>query len=237
MPCRCVWERDVLRNVERGWRGLSRAEPIPESPLTPHVTKDLWVTATRHHFKEHLRHVAIRQGPTWGFVVVSDADLMDAWLARVEDEEVIDGDVELRRRQPITSRYGALVDMVEPPEPLIIIVGVKAARNSAMPEVLLEALHHRTHIGKSTWIVDQPDYRLARGHIAHNEHVEAWLGSWPHLDLSEKKTVDTTPHLGIQVATMEDFDAGPRPRKAPDWVQREEEKLGNGDKRKKRFNR
>ena len=183
MPCVCVMQRDILANVERGWRGLSKADKVPISPLLEREGKSLWITSSNRLFKAHLRHVAVRNGPKWGFVVVSDADLMDAWLSRVDDRDIYDGDIEQMRRQPVTSRYGALVDMVEPPELLVIVTGVKAARNSAMHEVLLEALRHREHINKPTWVVDQPDSPLKSGHISYSPQVGEFLSYLLHVKL------------------------------------------------------
>jgi hypothetical protein len=202
---------------------------------------NLWVTATHKAFREHLRHVAIRQGPKWSFCVVSDADLMDAWLARVDDNDIYDGDVEQMRRQPVTSKYGALVDLVEPPGLLIIMCGVKAARNSAMPEVVLEALQHRAHLDKKTWIADQPDYRLVSGHISFSGAVGSFIETWKHLDLGAKTKPMTPsqkakPLPPVQVTDMGSFEM-PAPQPAeekPAWQQEEEDKLAKGKKRGRR---
>lgn len=208
-PCQCVRHRDILANVERGWRGLTQAAKIPESLLFGRGVQSLWITATVRTFKAHLRHVAIRSGTDWRFVVVSDADLMDAWLSRIDDRDIYDGDVEVLRKQPVTSKYGALVDMVEPPQLLIIVAGVKAARNSAMHEVVMEALRHREHINKPTWVVDQPDYPLANGHISYSPQVGEFLRYLPHLKLkklSSDKTTDPAvppvPTLGVRMMSF-----------------------------------
>lgn len=259
VPCGCILERDILVNVERGWRGLTQALPILASPLKGHEDKNLRITAGHKTIREHLRHVAVRQGPKWSFNVVSDADLMDSWLARIDDGDIIDGDVEQLRRQPVTSKYGALVDMVEPPDLLIMIMGVKAARNSAMPEVVLEALQHRAHKSKPTWIVDQPEYRLVGGHISHSGHIVALIDKWPYIDLDAKpRGVPTTmeplqrrvPRQGPQIADMGSFEVEPprrRPTPAPvqepsepigsddddpDWMKDAVDKLDNGGKKK-----
>jgi len=249
-PCGCILERDILRNVERGWRGLTQAVPIPSSPLNGMDGRNLRITSGHKAIREHLRHIAIRQGPNWAFNVVSDADLMDAWLARVDDDDIHDGDVELRRRQPVTSKYGALVDLVEPPDLLIMVMGVKAARNSAMPEVVLEALQHRVHKDKVTWIVDQPEYRLTSGHISYSEHVGSLIGNWPHVDLSAKPNVPQRKPVRPrhQIADINTFevDAGPDSHhrsKAqrvgedsdPEWVKDAVDKLNNGKKKFRGF--
>lgn len=185
-PCTCTLVRYTLKNIERGWKGLSQAEPLPEaSPLRGEEAHNLFVTAPVVRFKEHLKHVAARMGPNWNFKVVSDAELMDAWLSP-DMPDIKDMDVDQMRRTKVSGQYAMLVDLVEPPELLIIMLGVKAARNSAMPEVMLEALNQRIHTDKPTWVVDQPSYRLNRDHISYSEHVAGVLTGWTHIRIAEE---------------------------------------------------
>lgn len=186
-PCLCVEARDIKANVERGWRGLLKAPRIESSPLMEQHLKDLWITCQTSSFRSHLRHIALRMGSKWHFQVVSDADLMDSWLARIDDDEVYDADVGVLRRSPVTSKYGSLVDLIEPPSLLILVLGVKAARNSAMPEVLLEVLRHRAHVDKPTWVVDEPEYPLASGHISYDSRVGQYLSTWHHIRFKKDK--------------------------------------------------
>lgn len=230
IPCPCVTVRDVIRNVERGWKGLSTASPIPSSPLAGKENQCLRITGTQKSIREHIRHVAIRQGTKWHFSVVSDADMMDSWLSRIDDASIIDADVEQMRRQPVTSKYGALVDLVEPPELLIVIAGVKAARNSAMPEVMLEALQHRSYLCKNTWIVDQPEYRMASGHISYSEMIGTHINKWPHIDLESKRETlvqirKKAPPVNVQVFVDPHADRD-------EWLEAESEKLDNAGKKK-----
>lgn len=183
-PCACVFVRDVARNVERGWRGLLAAPPIAKSVLMDKVTKKLHVTAPSKVFRSHMKHIASRMPPAWGFLVISDADLMDAWLSRKLD--VFDADVVQKRQQADVRKYEALVDLVEPPELLVIICGVKTARNEAMPEVLLEAIRHRELRGQITWVVDQPGYPLIDGHISYSHALADVMGEWENIKLTKQ---------------------------------------------------
>jgi hypothetical protein len=136
-------------------------------------------------------------GPSWYFRVLSDADLMSAWLSRdIPDDEIYDTDVAESRQGGRTSKYNSLEDIIDPPKLLIVRLGVKSARNSAMPEVLLETLMHRQHVDKPLWIVDMPGYLLKSGHIAWDMDVEASMLGWPRVVLS-KLTEDkgTLPSL------------------------------------------
>jgi hypothetical protein len=180
-------KRDILVNVERGWAGLSKAKPIEKSPLIGYQEKNLWVTASLKQLREHLRHVAVRMGPTWFFRVVTDVDLMNAWLSKGLD--VRDPDVdEARHEYTVSNNANNVVELVEPAKLLIIRLGVKAARNAATPEVLLEALQHRAHLDKPTWIIDQNIYLFQQGHIAFSGQIEGFIVDWEHITLDRTVT-------------------------------------------------
>ena len=180
--CTCILARDVLANVERGWPGLTKAAKVPVSPLRGKEGKSLWVTAEVPIFKAHLRHAALRMGPNWDFLVTSDADLMKAWLATAVAQavEIFDADV----ASTPTYEFVSLDDLVVPPSLLVIILGVKAAKNKAMSEVLVETLRLRVYRNQPTWIVDQPSKPLQHGHIAYSEMVVAEMDGWPQISLA-----------------------------------------------------
>ena len=221
--CKCVWKTDMNRNLERGWVGLSKAPPIPKSPLLGYEAKNLWVTANGDAFRDHLRHVAIRQGFNWMFKVVTDVDMMDAWLSKNVDK-VHDPDISIKRKQKHGADmevYISLTELVEPPELLILRLGVKVTRNSATPEALLETLQHREHLGKMTWIVDQPIYRLQEGHIAYDDRLGEYLTDWKHITLEDKgatgtKTVKTTAPLSSGMPSLSELHAKAQKRKGDD---------------------
>lgn len=166
--CECAMLVHIASNVNRGWKGLFNASKVPDSPLKACTKQSAWITAEREVFRAHLRHVAVRQGPNWMFRVVSDADLMTAWLGStvVKRAEIYDPDVSSSK---ISGRYHDLVDLVIPHELLVIYLGVKTARNAAMPEVLVEALLQREYEGKPTWVCDQPSHPFDPSHLCYSE--------------------------------------------------------------------
>ena len=194
MVCKCRVVRDIRINLERGWKGLTKAKPIP-SPLLEKTKQNLWITCSSSSLRGYLQYVASRMGTNWNFLVKSDADLMDAWLS--PGIEVYDADVDQMRHVEV-SKYVMLVDLIEPPELLILHLGVKAARNKAMPEVLLETIKHRAHIDKVTWIADQPHWRLGDSHLSYNAQVGDFLSDWEHLELEGEEEAKglTTFDLG-----------------------------------------
>jgi len=120
-------------------------------------------------------------GPDWGFKVVTDSDLMVAWLANasMKGERIFDPEAQA----PVSQEVMTLVDLMDPPELLIIRLGVKSARNAAMNEVFLEALTHRAHAGKPTWIVDSPQQPLGEGHLCWSYAVSEFLVNWTRVNL------------------------------------------------------
>jgi len=183
--CKCVWKTEMDRNLERGWVGLSKAKRIKKSPLKGQEGKNLWVTATAERFRAHLRHIALRQGFNWMFRVVTDLDMMDAWLSKNVDK-VIDTDIAMKRKRrhgKDLDVYISLTELIEPPKLLILRLGVKVTRNVAAPEAFLESLQHRDHLGKATWVLDQPICRLGPGHLDYDDRVGEYLEDWVRVDL------------------------------------------------------
>jgi len=170
-------------NARRGWGALVDAEPVKWSPLQKETHRCVWATATNQALKGHLKRVVLSMPPSWFFRVVTDAQLMDAWLAKnLDEDEIIDVDVrELRRAK--RQAFSSLSSLTDPPALLIIRLGIKAARNSAMSEVLLETINTRDHANQPTWLVDHPDHRLAPGHLAYDDLVKDVIQDWPKIDL------------------------------------------------------
>ena len=166
--CACVMMREVKRNVERGCPGLLKDMVIKGSDLMGRETDNLWVVSENpSHWRAHLRYMAIRMGPRWGFSVRSDRDLISAWLSTaktVHDADVQGDRVDLSK---VIDRYVDLEGMVMPPDLLILEVGEKVARNDAAPEVVFEAIKMRLYLKKPTWLVDGSN-------TFHEEPVRVW---------------------------------------------------------------
>lgn len=179
--CPCNQASLVADTLERGWKGLTSAPKLDTSPLVGKVNQDLWVTMPEDTMRQHLRHVAIRQGWRWFFKVASDSELVSAWLATaVRDKRVMDPDVRDMQEDIMT-----LIDLALPPQLLIVRTGIKSAPNKAMPDVLLEAILERRAEGKVTWLWDTLQQPLAEGHRCWSERVSAELRGWEHISLGE----------------------------------------------------
>lgn len=181
--CVCVLHEDIVMNVERGMKGLSGAAPIESSVLSDLQDENVLITANSRWMLRNLRHVAIRMPPTWFFKVVSDADLVTAWLSStaIKGIEIFDADA-----FAVSTKYLSIPDLVMPPDLLIVRMGVKAARNSASPEVLAEALNIRRHNERPVWVWDEPNHPLGPGHMFWSDPVGEALRGYVRIDGSAK---------------------------------------------------
>jgi hypothetical protein len=191
----CVLHEDIVQNVERGMKGLSEARIVKESPLYEKHEKNLLVTAPSRWVRRHLRHVAVRRPPTWFFKVVSDADLVTAWLSStaIKGIDIFDADA-----FAVSTEYLSIPDLVVPPDLLVIRMGIKAARNSASPEVLAETLNIRRHKDLPTWIWDDPSHPLGPGHMFWSDAVEGALAGYDQIKGTSGKGGPQGPSGGSQ---------------------------------------
>jgi hypothetical protein len=188
--CLCALKKDVIQNLERAWKGLSEAPPLSDSPLKPLTKKNVWVTSTANLFRQHLRHVGFRKPSNWYLKVIADSQISTAWFANValKGEEILDVDA-----AAMSLEYVSIPDLVLPPELLVIRLGVKTARMSAMSEVLMEALTLREHQNLPTWIFDQPYAQLSSpDHLCYSIHLMEYLADWPRVNL-EATSTNTSP--------------------------------------------
>lgn len=188
--CICVFRRDLTANVKRVWPVLLAVESVESSPLLGMARQSLWITATNYTLRRHLRYVAFRMGTQWDARVIADATLMTAWLSTAKD--VRDPDVLTEResqkgkRRTPSDDFQTLVDLVVPFDLLIIRLGVKAAANKEMANVLAEALHERDQIGRPTWVSDDPERPLAHGHRCYSPEVMEILSGFRRVLLQEQ---------------------------------------------------
>jgi hypothetical protein len=212
--CKCEKKRRMIQNLESGWRGLTHATTLPEpSPLLEKVNQNLWITATFEQLQSHLKYVALRKGMDWRFKVVTDSDLMSAWLHNLYDQgqHIYDIDFSTEVRTHLTR----LLDM---PHLLIIRTGAKKARNAAMSEVILESLYTRTNVRKNVWVVDDKLNPLDNPlHLCYSEELVRELRSWEYVDLDPASTeVFDVPEVPI-------YSSHPSPPSLSTWEEPEVE--------------
>jgi hypothetical protein len=182
--------------MDSRWKGLSKVDPISDSPLVELTHQNLRITSKRSDLRAHLHLVALSQKPSWFFAVESDRELAKAWLYTKHFEgEIFDTDV-----VNAPPKYVALEDLSDHAELLVLLVGVKSARNSASPELLVDVVQGRDFLGKPTWVVDEPHYPLVAGHISHSTIVDLTFDEWDHYTLGDADEVEPEPERLVTVA-------------------------------------
>ncbi len=194
IPCSCTLKKALKVQAQKAWAGLETVPIKRASNLKGKVRENVVVVAYKPELMLHMRSAfAHHARPEEFFKVVSDATLISAWLSNLarSDSEIIDPDFKR------DVRVASLEDLAESPTLLIIRLGVKTARNSAMPEVLAETIELRQHLGKPTWLVVEPDKPLEEGHISWSRAVEDALDGWERIGIVGK-TTSKRPSLSVQ---------------------------------------
>ncbi len=185
--CHCALDALREENMGRIWATLPSAINVPQmrdSPdLKEFLKEDLWITAKDNTFKAHLKALAYNMSDMWDARVYSDKDLVEAWLrtAKAQGHKIYDSEIE--------NHEGAfyamdIAELVEPPSLVVIRTGVKLAANRETPNVCLEALSTRQHLGRPTWILDQPDHPISdESHRAYSCQLHSLLAQWKHVSL------------------------------------------------------
>lgn len=181
--CDCTLDHHRRANMEKIWPSLSTSKSIPglrnKPPLAALTKKDLWITAREPVFRAHLQAVAYRRHHMWNAKVWTDKDIVKAWLntAYAQGHKIYDTELDDVR---VTAMY--IDELVEPYDLVVLKLGDKSAANREAPFVLIEALKCRMHLGRPTWIVDQPDHPINRvEHRCYSEQLEGILNHWPHI--------------------------------------------------------
>lgn len=218
--CRCVLVKDIVANVERAMPGLSKAQRILRSPLLGRDTQDLRVIADVEWFKANMRHVALRKSPYWDFRIVTDAELLQAWLATAAAKGMEIFDPDARRDMETRSlRYMTLADLAGSATLLVIRLGVKTAPNKEMPNVLLETILSRQHDGLRTWLWEQPNNRLANGHRCWSEFVEEEVAAWDSVFGHDAELEALNTKIEKRVESVPKKKSKPTPQLVLDAVQ------------------
>lgn len=197
--CECTLISAVIMNMRRALRGLPKTKTeLAGTALWELGRSNIWATASRDAFRQHLYLFMSRQSPDFFVKVITDVDLAQCWLGmKVYDKaDIIDPEV----AKASLGVSPTLLDLVGPPDLLIVYLGVKGARNSAMPELLMETLADREFNQKPMWLVDQPSHPLVEGHMCYSAEVETHLreNSWRRVIL-EAEDLATDNALGFEV--------------------------------------
>lgn len=190
--CSCKLKESLLKQCDKAWMGLSQYPAKKQSPLKGKMKECIIISSDKENLCPHLKGAILNEKNPHLFIkVVSDANLMSAWLSNMSlaQSEIFDPDF----TRELSVR--GLEDLAESPHLLIIRLGVKTARNVAMPEVLVETIELRNHLNKPTWIVVDPKQPLEQGHISWSSAVEEAIDGWNTIRLIEKQETDNTSQV------------------------------------------
>lgn len=200
-PCACARVRRLRETILRCWPlDAVQAAPATASLLTGRLGTSLRVRAARDSLLAHLGAALRKHNKIELVRLTTDADLATAWLARageVRDDEVAE---RLASREEEDS-YTRLIDLVAPPALLVVRLGVKAAKLSSLPGIVLEAVQIRQERSKATWIVDSDAQPLAPGHLAYSDALADALATWPGVRLSSAQ--EAGEHVDLAAAAQE----------------------------------
>jgi len=159
-PCVCAL---IERFQARVGTEIFQAQTLESSPLRECMKKDMFIEANRLDLLPHLKHVLWYAGMDFFFRMVTDTEILDAWLSKGKDNSTD------------FHGYSSLRDAVEDPTLLIIYIGVMTYPNRALPGVFLEALKLRDHRGLPTWIVCGRDQTFAQGHMCWSPEGQVYI--------------------------------------------------------------
>lgn len=184
--CDCTLLQLRLANMDRIWRGLSKAKTVVElvkkPPLLSYVNQNLYITAATPLFRSHFKAVCFQRSTVWDARVRTDADLLDSWLGTTKMQGNHIFDVEIAEQTSLKaidlpSLLGAF--------PLVVLVlGVKRLPNRESANSLLEALNYRAHEDLPVWLVDQSNHPITEiSHQFYSDQLSDRLTEWKHINL------------------------------------------------------
>lgn len=170
--CPCVKAADLNDLLDRSCAGLSRVEPVPESPLVHATGMNLIVRSPMTLAQRHLSRV-IRDNQSVGMVrTVTDQDLVDAQFSMSRKDADLPSELFL------------------PPELLVLQLGCTAGKHKYLPSVIGQAVARRAQRGRTTWIVDAR--ALDPSHPAWSDQllgIFSAADAWGSVDLDPQPAV------------------------------------------------
>lgn len=179
--CICTKRKQFRQKVGEE---IYQADAPDSSPLADHVDDNVFLTADRCDFLPHLKYTLAQEGLAFFFRQTNDAELRDVFLTN--DDE---------------APYASPSQLAEPPDLLIISLGVLSYDNKAMGGYLLEIIRMRDHRGDPTWVVNPHNRPYQQGHFCYDPQTEQYLNrNFKHITIPRSSDpsgyVDTSPGEG-----------------------------------------
>lgn len=207
-PCPCTAKIERSEYLNRVWAGLDQAKAVATTPLRKHLETNIRIIASLGDLRAHIARVARDTQQKLTMRVCSDIDLMTAWLYSAAD--IHDPEAAETRDSEDVAVYPRLSNLVDPPDLLVLLVGMKMAPNRAAPNVVMETLVSREFQNKPTWVAERAGAPLGPRHPSYSEELLTLLASWPTAKLTEDADsgAEVLPRV-VALPTPETRQAGP----------------------------
>lgn len=183
IQCECVLSKALKVQAEKAWTNLGLVPVKTNSLLDGKDSQNLLISSDRDMLRVNLRTAfANLKNPSLFLKVIGDHTLMSAWLGSLHAQGIAVADPDFQRHLKVYS----LEDLAESPHLLIVRLGTKMARNSAMPEVLVETIEMREHLNKATWLVEEPTKPLEEGHLSWSPILQEMIQGWSKVRIETK---------------------------------------------------
>ena len=207
MPCpACSTAQAAERELQEGearlraaWACLPKVSPARSSPLLKRLRDNLRVRCNLADLRSHVALVVrsqLRQEPLFHLRVCTDIDLVTSWLYsanEIGDADASSHIMDEEREDPI---YRRMPDLVNPPDLLVLRLGIKLAPNKALPDLVLETLYAREHLDRPTWIIEKAGDPLTSAFPCYSKNLMEFLSDWPCVDLSTSADEPSLPTPG-----------------------------------------
>ena len=233
--CECYYVKQSQQSMPLY---IQRAIVTPqhlELPIVQAIDKTLYIKGTRADVNAVIKAVMLKYCAKW-IKLTSDAEIRNVYVGSMSKQA---------RSEDYTGEiYNNIQDLMDPPDLIIVHLGVISNKNRAAAGALEEALAHRINGAKPIWAFSLADNPFTSSSFAYSLRVDELINSYmvpinlPHVAKSEvaKSVIDTDEH------------ASQKSVREPEMPKREKEKeridssdplssYGSGVTKKRTFNK
>lgn len=225
--CVCSFRTDVKKRLPPE---IAEAIPINASPLmeiggpgevkVDLTSENLFIKGYWSDLAPHLLlvfTVKMLKQLMYPFQIITDARLRDVYVGSESYTS------RSRKKRDDIQTFNSLSDVIGGDKELVIIrLGFLGWVNKAMPGILKEAIRLRHGVGKSTWIVEEPNSIFGPGHFSYDAEVAEMISQrFSVVEIQAKVDREVVPRgvKGAHLAVTEeegmslDAEEAPKPRK------------------------
>ena len=170
---------------------LYEASPKGGEPVVDLTSTNLFIKCRWRYFKPHFRLAAMnlleRSSFIWNWQFVTDERIKSVFVG---NEAYVS---KSRKKREDSSTFNGLSDLLGQDYNLIVIrLGFLGYANRAMAGALKEALLIRESLGKTTWVLEEPNSIFGPGHFSWSAEVAEYISArYKILDLVSEEDDST----------------------------------------------